>query len=202
MIYYYYYYNIIKMINVSNNVILLRTTLKYSSITLKYNSINTIKTIILITMSKIKNKTRISLNSVDKSVWEEFKNMTKLKYNKLHTVLSQEVEKALLLYMKHNTNNIEQTQKISKKEQNYIKIAKELVKYNTISYKTLKKIVLKTGVSDNRVIKSYIDNFIAIEWITEITETPKYLKIYKIDHSMIDIAFVKYEEKYNISFDF
>lgn len=162
-----------------------------------------------------KDKKGIHLNSISKTVWEDFKNMTRNKHGKIHSVLGQEVEKALIFYMKHDTNNthIEQTQikkiskkeqnkKISKKEQNFTKVAKELFKFYTIPHKILKNIILKTGVSDDRVIKSYINSFIAMQWISKITEIGHIRKVYKIDHTMINITLAQYENEYKITFDF
>ena len=153
-----------------------------------------------------KDKKGIHLNSISKTVWEDFKTMTRNKHGKIHSVLGQEVEKALIFYMKHDTKNthIEKTQikKISKKEQNFTKVAKELFKFYTIPHKILKNIILKTGISDDRVIKSYIDSFIAMQWISKMTEIGHIRKVYKIDHTMINITLAQYENEYKITFDF
>ena len=154
-----------------------------------------------------KNKTGIHLSSIDKAIWEEFKNMTILKHSKLHGALSQEVEKALAYYLKHNIHTQQKSiqKKMNNKEQNFVKIAKQLLKYNTISHKTLTDLIIKiANISDFRTINSYIKSFIAMEWIIEITEIPtqEVGEIYKIDHDMINVILVRYEEKYNVTFDF
>ena len=153
------------------------------------------------------NKKGIYLHSIDQEVWQEFKNMTKLKHGKLHGALSQEVEKALTSYMNIHThdNNIK-TQKpiqIKKKELNFIKIAKELLNFNSIYHKNLIAIILKIGISDHRTIKSYIENFIVMEWIQKSSKMSLYAGIsYLIDHDMIYITLTRYEDQYNISLDF
>ena len=153
------------------------------------------------------NKKGIYLHSIDQTIWQEFKNMTKLKHGKLHGALSQEVEKALISYMKAHThkNNIK-TQKpiqIKKKELNFIKIAKELLNFNSIYHKNLIAIILKVGISDHRTIKSYIESFIAMEWILKTSKISLYMGTsYKVDHDMINITLTRYEDQYNISLDF
>ena len=102
-------------------------------------------------------------------------------------------------------NNIK-TQKpiqIKKKELNFIKIAKELLNFNSILHKNLTNIILKTGISDHRTIKSYINSFIAMEWILETPKISPHINTsYKIDHDMINITLTRYEDQYNISLNF
>lgn len=155
----------------------------------------------------IKNKKGIYLNSIDQTIWREFKNMTKLKHGKIHGALGQEVEKALLFYMKSGAHTekipTKKYPKIRNKEQNFVKIAKELFSFNKIHYKNLVDLILNTGISDYRAIESYIKSFSAMHWISETPEMPSYLgKLYEVDHDMINLTLARYEDKYNISFDF
>ena len=153
------------------------------------------------------NKKGIYLNSIDQTIWEEFKNMTKRKHGKLHKALSQEVERALISYMRlHTYNDIKKTEKqakIKKKELNFIKIAKELLNFNNIYHQNIVSIILKTGISDHRTIKSYIKSFIAMEWILETSKISLHTGTsYIVDHDMINITLTRYEDQYNISLDF
>lgn len=158
-------------------------------------------------MNKIKNTTGIYLNCINRDIWDEFKNMTRLKHGKLHTVLGQEVEKALIYYMKSEhikQDSIQINKKqINKKEQNFAKIAEKLLEYNIISYKTLTNVIIKVAnISDDRTIKAYKKSFLAMGWISEIKKLSRQEKIYKIDHDMINVTLVRYEEKYDIVFNF
>ena len=154
----------------------------------------------------IKNTVGIHLNSIDKTVWGEFKNMTRLKHGKIHGALGKEVEKALLFYMKHDTHTqqIQTQKKMSNKERNFVKIAEKILKFSAISHQTLANLIIKTtSLSDTRTIYSYITSFIAMEWISEMPKAPQYLGIrYKIDSFMINSTLVRYEEMYNITFEF
>ena len=145
-------------------------------------------------------KKSIHVNSINQTVWQEFKKMTKNKHGKINGALGQEVEQALKSYMKQH-HTIKKYPKIKEKEKNFAKIAKKLGRYDIIFHKNLTEHILSLGISENTAT-SYIKNFLAMHWIFEITQTSNIGKFYTVDHDNINITISRYEEIYNISFNF
>jgi len=131
---------------------------------------------------------RISVQGIDDNLWTTFKENVQDKYGKLHTVLGQEVEKALRAYMEQGFQN-ERTHTHQKEKKND---EKKPIKYKTtedvmvgktreeriqnigkllvygsgeISNIGIRRLIATQKVGDKRVIESYIETMRFKGWL-------------------------------------
>lgn len=131
---------------------------------------------------------RISVQGIDEEIWNEFKEDVRERYGKLHTVLGQEVEKAIRAYMDNppemrNTHTHQKEEKVIQKEEQKTTVPKGIMIGKTrkeridnigemlmhgsaeITDTGLRRFIATQGVGDERVIESYIQTMKLKGWV-------------------------------------
>lgn len=131
----------------------------------------------------------IHVRGIEEKMWSEFKEGVRERYGKLHTVLGQEVERALREYM-GNPPEVRRThthqrkeEKTSQREESKTKIPKGIVAGKTrterinnigemlahgsdeISNVGLRRFIVAQGVGDDRVVESYLQTMRIKGWL-------------------------------------
>lgn len=118
----------------------------------------------------------------DPEVWEAFKQYVIMKHGKLHTVLGQELQNALIAYMSMD-NEKKDTHTPKNKHDDIDQIKQEISKYvqpgGSIPKQMLSMIIRKTtGLVDNRAIRNRIEALVADGFIIPDVDNPR--SIYRV----------------------